>query len=364
MQYRKLGRTGLNVSVIGLGCVQLSSPDTEHAIKLVHKALELGVNYFDTARAYWDSEIKLGLGIKGNREKVYVSTKTFGRTREEARQQIKESLERLQIDHLDNCHLHALQDIEDIERRLGPGGAMEALLEARDRGLVHNIGCTSHTVHTLIEALERFDFDTILVTMNIVEREALQELIPLCISRGVGVTIMKPLATGLLPSQLALKWLLNQHISTAVPGATTVDEVVENSMMGHIDDFTLTADEEKRVKHLVNELEHVRCRMCGECEPCPVGISLWDTLGSDDMYNHYRTMGPDNFRNFPWDMDKVKNHVKHRIKKVSAIKSCNECGECERKCPYGLPIMEMLKGMVVNMEEMLRIWNEKYDLEY
>jgi len=360
MQYRKLGRTGLDVSAIGLGTVQLSSPDTEHAISLVHRALELGVNYFDTARAYGNSEIKLGLGLKGNREKVYVSTKTFVSTKEEATQQIRESLERLQTDYLDNCHLHALQNIEDIEKRLGPGGAIEALLEARDKGLVRNIGCTSHTVKTLIAALERFDFDTILVTMNIVERDALEQLIPLCISRGVGVTIMKPLATGLLPSRLALKWLLNQPITTAVPGATTIEELEENSLVGHLDDFTLTREDKNQVKCLVDELEHFRCRMCSQCETCHIGISLWDTLGSDDMYNHYRTMGPDNFRNFPWDLDRVKNHISRRIEKISKLKSCDECGECERKCPYGLPIIEMLKVMVINMEDMIRIWNEKY----
>ena len=363
MQYRKLGKTGLEVSVIGFGGVQLSSPNTEYAVKIVHKALELGVNYFDTARIYWDSEIKLGLGLKGNREKIYVSTKTIARTKEEAWQGIRESLERLQTDYLDNYHLHALQEGEDFEKRLGPGGALGALIEARDKGLVRNIGCTSHTNRTLVKALKRFDFDTILIMMNFVEREPLGELIPLCESKGVGVTIMKPLATGLLPSKLALKWLLNQPIATAVPGATTLEEVEENSLVGHLNDFTLTAEEEKRVEHLTDQLEHVRCRMCGECEPCPVGISLWDTLGSDDMYNHYRTMGPDIFRRFPWDVDKVKNHVKHRRQKISVIQSCNECGECEKKCPYGLPIINMLQGMVENMEDMLKIWSEKFNLK-
>jgi len=360
MKYRKLGKTGFDISAIGLGGVQLSSSNTEYAVKIVHKALELGVNYFDTARIYGNSEIKLGLGLKGNREKVYISTKTIAETKEEAWQNIMESLERLQTDYLDNCHLHALQE-KDIEKRLGPGGALEALIEARKNGVIRNIGCTSHTNRTLVKALKRFDFDTILLMMNIVEREPLDELIPLCESKGVGVTIMKPLATGLLPSKLALKWLLNQPIATAVPGATTLEEVEENSLAGHLDDFTLTAEEENQVKHLTDQFEHVRCRMCGECEPCPVGISLLDTLGSDDMYNHYRTMGSETFRHFPWDIDKVRNHVKYRRQKISAIQSCTECGECEKKCPYGLPIIKMLRGMVENMEDMLEIWKKEFN---
>lgn len=358
MRYRKLGNTGMEISVIGLGCVQLGSSNTKYAVKVVHKALELGVNYFDTARGYWDSEIKLGLALKGKREKVYISTKTGGRTKADAWQHIRESLERLQTDYLDNCHLHALGRDEDIERRLGPGGAIEALVEARDKGLVRHIGCSSHRSSSLVKALKRFDFEIILVPMNIVEREPLEELIPLCRSRDVGITIMKPVATGLLPAPLALKWLLNQPISIAVPGATTVEEVSENSLVGHLDDFALTSEEEEQIDSLSVELEHVRCRICGECAPCPVGIPIGITLGTDVMYDHYRTMGPDSFRAFPWSRDRVRNHVEHRRQIISEIQSCTECGECEERCPYGLPIVEMLRDMVPQMEDMLRIWSE------
>ena len=358
MHYRKLGKTGMEVSVIGLGGVQLGSSDTEYAVKVVHKALELGVNYFDTARGYWDSEIKLGLALKGEREKVYISTKTGGRTKEEAWRHIRESLQRLQTDYLDNCHLHALDRDEDIDRRLGPGGAIEALLEARDEGSVRHIGCSSHRSSALVKALERFDFEIILATMNIVEREPLEELIPLCRSKDVGITIMKPVATGLLPAQLALKWLLNQPISTAVPGATTVEEAWENSLVGHLDDFVLTPEEKERVERLAAQLEHVRCRICGECEPCPVDIPIGDTLGSDVIYDHYRTMGPESFRAFPWSQDRVRNHIERRRQLVSNIQSCIECGECEDSCPYGLPVVAMLRDMVPGMEDILRIWSE------
>jgi predicted aldo/keto reductase-like oxidoreductase len=348
----------MEVSVIGLGGVQLGSSDTEYAVKVVHQALELGVNYFDTARSYWDSEIKLGLALKGEREKVYISTKTGGRTKEEAWQHLRESLERLQTDYLDNCHLHAVDRDEDIERRLGPGGALEALMEARDKGLVRHIGCSSHRSSALVKALKRFDFEIILIPMNIVEREPLAELIPLCRSRMVGITIMKPVATGLLPAPLALKWLLNQPIATAVPGATTVEEVTENSLVGHLDDFILSSEEQEQVNHLAVELEQVRCRICGECEPCPVGIPLGNTLGSDVMYDHYRTMGVQNFSAFPWSRDSVRKDVERRRQLISKIQSCNDCGECEKKCPYGLRIVEMLRSMVLYMEDMLRNWNE------
>ena len=359
MQLRKLGRTGLEVSAIGLGCAQLLSSTTEYAVRIVQRALELGVNYFDTARGYRDSEIKLGLGLKGNREKVYISSKTGGKTREEAWQHLQESLERLQTDYLDNYHLHGLKAGEDLEQRLGPGGALEGLIEAKEKGLVRHIGCSSHRSRYLLEALERFDFEIILVPMNIIEQEPLEELLSLCESKGVGVTIMKPVATGLLPARLALKWLLNQPIATAVPGATMLEEVEENSLIGHLDDCTLTVEEVEQAARLTAQFAHVRCRICGECEPCPVEIPISMTLGTDVLYDHYRTMGPETFRDFPWSLEAVQHDAEKRRQTLAAIRSCTECGECEQRCPYDLPVIEMLRSTVASMEDMLRIWQAK-----
>lgn len=223
--------------------------------------------------------------------------------------------------------------------------------------LVRHIGCSSHRSSALVNALKRFDFEIIMVPMNIVEREPLEELIPLCRGMGVGITIMKPVATGLLPAQLALKWLLNQPISTAVPGATTVEEAWENSLVGHLDDFTLTSEEERQVNSLAAELERMRCRICGECEPCPVDIPIGITLGSDVIYDHYRTMGPEDFKAFPWSHDRIKNHVERRSQLISKIQLCTECGDCESRCPYGLPVVKMLKDMVPHMKDILRIWS-------
>jgi hypothetical protein len=222
MQYRPLGNTGLNVSVIGLGGVQLNSPDPDYAVQIVQRALDLGVNYIDTARMYGDSEINVGLALKGQRSRAYVSTKAFATMREETWQQVCGSLERLQMDYLDNIHLHGLFDVNDVDQRTGSGGALEALIQAKEQGMVRHIGCTGHVSSVIIEALKRYDFEIISIPLNIIEREPLGELIPLCQQKGVGVTIMKPVATGLLPARLALKWLANQPIATMVPGCTTV----------------------------------------------------------------------------------------------------------------------------------------------
>ena len=177
---RPLGSTGLNVAPIGLGAAQLGSSGYDHAKDIIFKALDLGVNYFDTARGYWDSEIKLGKALKGERENVIVSSKTTGKTKEEAAQHIEESLQRLQTDYIDNYHLHALANLDDVDVRLG--GPLEALVEAREVGKIRHIGVTGHTFPSvLVAALKRFKFDTFLVPLNIVEREPLAELIPLAL---------------------------------------------------------------------------------------------------------------------------------------------------------------------------------------
>ncbi len=358
MQYRDLGKTGLKASAVGLGCAQLGSSNTAYAIRIVEKALEMGVIYFDTARVYRDSEVKVGVALRGKRDKVVLVTKTTATTRAEAWESIRESLQRLQTDHVDICHMHALWDGADFETRLGRGGAIEALVEAKANGLVRHIGCTSHLSSVLIKALDRYPFEVILVPMNLVEREPLDALVPLCRERGVGVTNMKPLATGLVPARVALKWLLNQPIATAVPGATTVEEAEANSRVGSLRSFALTAAEREQVADLATGLAHVRCRICRKCEPCHVGVNIGSTLGTDVMYDHYRTMGAGKFAAFPWSRFAVQQDTDERVKTVAAIKACDDCGKCEPRCPYSLPIVKMLRSMLPAMDDMLRIYKE------
>jgi len=360
MQYRKLGTTGLQVSAVGLGCAQLGSSSTEYAIQVVRRALEMGVTYFDLARGYRDAEVKMGLALaKEERKQVVLSTKTSRRSKEEAWREINESLERVGTDYFDNVHLHALGSSEDIDRRLGRDGAMEALLQARAQGMIHHIGCSSHHAAVAAEAVRRFPFEVVLVIMNLVNRAPLEELIPLCQERGVGVTIMKPVATGLLPAPLALKWLLNATwsppIACAVPGATTPEEVEENARVGH-GDLTLSEAEQAEIRALQAQWEHKRCRICHRCEPCPAKIPMAVTLGTDLMYDHYRTMGREAFRAFDWSRAAVEGDMEGRARIIAAIESCTRCGECETRCPHGLPVIEMLQQQVVAMRDMMGIY--------
>lgn len=356
MQYRKLGKTGLDVSVIGLGCGELGTQSTDYAVRIVQRALDLGVNYIDTARAYGDSEIKIGIALKGQRQRAFVSTKTGAKTRDEAWRQINESLERLQMDYVDNCHLHEVYPGEDAVTRLLPDGPVAALIRAKEEGLTRHIGITSHVSGVLIEALKRFPFEIILVPMNIIEREPLDQLIPLCQEKGVGVTIMKPLATGIIPARLALKWLANQPIATAVPGITSIEQIEEDALVGHLPDFTLTPQEEQRAAALKAEWEHRRCRLCGACLPCEKGIAIHLVLGSDVMADHYHALGREAFATFAWSREAIERDLDRRRQTIAQIEACDHCGNCEAKCPYGLPIMGLLPQTLPIMRDMMSIY--------
>ena len=363
MQYRTLGATGLRASVVGLGTAQLASGNTDYGERLVRRALELGINYIDTARSYGDAEIKIGLALRGQRERAIVSTKTLGRTRDEARRQIEESLQRLGTDYLDNVHLHALT-AANLDQALGPGGALEALVRAKEEGLIRHIGATSHHWRVLAQALERYPFEIFLVMMNLVEDEPLAGLLPLCRERGVGVTVMKPVATGLLPARLALRWLLGQKVGgeyavhVAAPGTTTPEELEENSLAGE-GDLTLTPEEQAQVQALRARWERERCRCCDACNAvCAQEIGPGYTLGTDVAYDHYRTMGPRYFRAFPWSREAVEHELAHRRKLIAAIEACDHCGRCEEVCRYGLPIMAMLPRMLPAMRDMVAAYEE------
>jgi predicted aldo/keto reductase-like oxidoreductase len=362
MQYRELGNTGLRVSAIGLGTAQLGSSSTAYGVQVVRRALEKGVTYFDLARGYRDAEITVGKALApGERQSLVLSTKTGQRTQEEAWREINESLERVGTDHFDNVHLHGLRSREDIDRRLGPGGAIEALLQAREQGMVHHIGFSSHHAEVAVEAVQRFPFEVVLVILNLLNQATLEELIPLCRQKGIGVTVMKPVATGLLPAPLALKWVLNAAwsppIACAVPGATTIEEAEENALVGH-GDLALSEADLAQVRALQDEWAHKRCRICRACEPCPVDIPLAITLGTDVMYDHYRTMGREAFRAFSWARSAVERELERRARVIAAIESCDRCGECEAKCPYGLPVIDMLQSQVVVMRDMMGIYQE------
>lgn len=359
MQRRRLGRTNLQVSIIGFGGTWISEIGMEEAKKVVRRAFELGINYFDTAKLDGDSEEKMGAALEDVREQCIIATKTGSRTGSEAHSDIESSLQRLRTDRLDIIQLHGIDDKETLKKALSPSGSLEACKKARSEGLVDYIGITGHKPLVLIEAIKTNEFDTLLVPINVVTRQALEELVPLAKSLDVGVAAMKPLSAKtsnlitclykpslslfsdeadikrwlgqdrVLRVQRALRFVVAQDISTAVVGMRSIDEVEVAVDFGNKYEG-LTSYKEEIFK--VNLESH--CRDCGLCLPCPQNLNIPAILRFHMFYEAYN----------------LKNWAKklYESLEVGADK-CAKCGECELKCPYNLSIIEMLEKAFVDL---------------
>ena len=350
MQKRKLGRTGLEVSIIGFGGARIINLRPEEGEKVVRRAFDLGVNYFDTARMYGDSEEKVGAALKDVRDQCIIATKVYVGpewTERGAEKQLRQSFHNLRTDTIDLVQLHAIDTEDALKKAMGSGGSLQALKKARDRDRIDFIGITGHKPYILAQAIKTGEFDTILVPLNFVTREATEELIPLAKSLDVGVVIMKPfllyydqhtnIASGpdefqaLLGkdasarSETALRYVLANDIATVVPGAASVDEVEAVVKVG---ESFKGLDEKEKDKFRFGELPaEPFCRDCGLCMPCPEFINIPYILRLDALSTSYG----------------VKEYAGRRYQRLSSKAFfCTECGECETRCPYGLAVVEML----------------------
>jgi len=354
MQKRRFGRTGLQVSIIGFGGTWISELDRDSAVQVVRKAFDCGINYFDTAKLDGDSEEKIGLALKDVRDKCVIATKTGSRTKKESLEDVKSSLQRLKTDRIDLIQLHGIDDEKTLAKAMGQDGSLQTCKQARAKGLVDFIGITGHKPRVLLKAIKTGEFDTVLVPLNLVTRQALEELLPTAKEHNVGVAIMKPLSaktstliTCLYKPSLslvsdepelkallgqskntmvstALRYLLSQNIAVTIPGLRSVGEVEVAIKAGN--EFNGLTKKERDLFDI--ELGNDYCRDCGLCMPCPQNLNIGAILRFHTLYSAYG----------------LKNWAKNLYTglEVKADK-CNECVQCEPKCPYKLPIADLLK---------------------
>ncbi|BCV24004.1 aldo/keto reductase [Gelria sp. Kuro-4] len=327
---RRLGRTGLKVRSLGLGGIPVRDRDWDTALQVVKLALDRGINFIDTARGYGDSEAKIGAALAGRRSEVYLASKTPARSAAGARRDLMTSLRELKTDYLDLYQLHGVDEEEDLTRCLAPGGALEALREARREGRVRFIGITGHNPRLLRTALKTGEFDTVMVPVNILDRfifRAEETLLPLARELDVGVIAMKPLGGGVIKEPpLALRYTLSQAVDIAIPGMGSAAEVEENVRLAGSFEPLTPAEYEGLVRE-VKALGREVCRQCGYCLPCPEGIDIREVFRLEGMYDRYER--------------KREAQALYRELKVLP-EACVRCGTCERRCPYDLPIRDKL----------------------
>lgn len=334
LEMRQLGRTKLMVSAVGMGGIPLQRVKPREAAQVVEAAIDQGINFIDTARAYTDSEVKIGEALAENREKVIIATKSLARTKDGMSHDIESSLRNLKVEYIDLYQLHNVKDEAALAQVLAPDGALAALKEARDRGKVGFIGITGHIPAILVKALKTLEFDTVQFPFNPVETTGGEELLPLSLELGVGTIAMKPFAGGAIKHKVpSLKYILENGVSVAIPGMDDVSQVMEN--MGAANGVPLTDDEKALLAGEALTLGGRFCRRCEYCQPCPQGIDIPMIFLLDGYWTRYGLQG--------WAVD--------RYKPLKAKASdCADCGQCEDRCPYQLPIRQMLREAVDHLE--------------
>jgi hypothetical protein len=328
MLHRRLGRTELQVSVVGFGGLPLARVGAPEAVRVIHRALDLGINFFDTARLYSTSEEKIGAALRGRRSGAIVATKSLVRSAEGMRREIERSLRALGTDYIDLYQVHDLTRLAEWERIKGAGGALEALAAARERGLIRHVGVTGHSHGTLVEAAASGLFETVLFPFSILEREFLHALGPTCRRLDLGTIAMKPLCGGALTRPVAaLGYVLAHQVSTVIPGMESIAQVEENAVAGAEGS---QAQDEAALSALKTEADRLGkefCRRCGYCQPCPAGVNVPEILRLERYYT--------------WHSLPEMARSQYALLGTDAG-ACLTCGLCEERCPYGLPIRSML----------------------
>lgn len=327
MKYTVLGKTGLKISSLGFGGIPIQRIDAESTRSLFDTLEEYGINYIDTARGYTVSEEYIGYAIKGRREKFVLATKSMARTKSAMAADIELSLKNLGTDHIDLYQVHNASP-EQLKTVMAEGGALEALLEAKAAGKIDHIGLTSHSVDTFKLALDLDWVETFMFPYNLVESD-IEPLIEKCSEKNIAFIAMKPLAGGAIDNaSLALRYVTsNPSLTVVIPGMYSSDEVKMNCAAVE-DTSPLTQEEKDEIIKIRSELGNNFCRRCGYCAPCTVGINIPNVFLFDGYLTRY---GLDEW---------AKNRYASLDVKASA---CVECGKCESRCPYNLPIRKMLR---------------------
>ena len=338
MEYTNLGNTGLKVSRLGFGGIPIQRITQEEATALIRKLPEYGINYIDTARGYTVSEEYLGIAMEGIRDKFVLATKSMARTREAMEKDIETSLKNLRTDHIDLYQVHNAPPAQ-MNIVTGEGGALEALLEAKAAGKIGHIGITAHEIGTFEMGLEMDWVETIMFPYNFVELQA-ADLIRKCAEKGKGFICMKPLAGGAIENApLAMRFIAsNKDITVNIPGMANEDELKQN-VAAACDPAPLSEDDLKEVQNIRDTLGNQFCRRCNYCQPCTMGINISFCFTINGYLTRYGLKD--------WAIGRYKGMAVEP-------NACIECGMCESRCPYHLPIIEMLKDVYSNFQKEMK----------
>ena len=327
MRSTRLGRTGLMVSELGFGGIPIIRLDHDAAVDVVRHCYESGVTFFDTANVYGDSEKKIGAALESVRDKVVIATKTGLREANTAVDHIEYSLENLKTDCLDIYQAHNIGNDETLEQVLGPGGAYEAMAKAREEGKIRFIGTSSHNIQTAIKACRTGKFDTLQFPFNFIERDPADELFKVARDMDMGIIAMKPLGGGLLErADLCFKFLQQHPDVVPIPGIQAKEELDEIVAL-YENPTPLNDADNGAIEEIRADLGVKFCHRCEYCMPCEKGVTIPGVMSFKSMFKRLAPAAA----------------VGMAYGAMDSVEKCEDCGECVEKCPYDLPIPELLK---------------------
>jgi predicted aldo/keto reductase-like oxidoreductase len=327
MEKVRLGRTNLFVTKLGWGGIPVQRVSEEEAVSAIRAVVDMGVELLDTARGYTNSEHRIGLALQKVDKPVILSSKSPVRT-EKICDEVRLSLKQMNVKKIHLYHLHGVSNFKDYEKVIGAGGAYEGLKRMRDEGLIDYIGITSHNLSVLERALEEGYFDVIMACYSFLEPDAAQKVFPLAKAKDVGVITMKPFSGGVIEKAgPALRFVLSTPDIVPIPGSESIEKAKENWEI-FTKGYSLTEKDKKYIKIMKKELDQQFCRRCDYCQPCSEKISIQHMLGLKSVIKRF---GPQ-----AEELDWV-------ISLIEKARNCSECGDCLPRCPYQLPIPDLIK---------------------
>jgi len=325
MKKIRLGKSGLIVSRVGFGGIPITRVSYEQAERCLRTAIDLGINFIDTATDYHDSEEKIGRGIRGRREKLIMATKSPPNTPERMSECIDKSLRRLQIETIDLYQFHLIKDEQTLKKSLD---LLPILEKARDQGKIRHIGATVHGVDWINNVIETDVFETVMIALNFIVRDAAAVALPSAIKRDIGVIAMKPMAGGCIEDAgLAFKYFIGMKDVVPIVGIESPEQIKQ--IVKILDeDIPATVEEVQAMDAIRRQSGSRFCRRCGYCMPCEQGVKIVPIT-------ILKSLG---LRLPPASI--VKGGL---ASAMQSLENCIQCRECEKKCPYDLDIMEMFE---------------------
>jgi uncharacterized protein len=334
MRYKSFGRIDFQVSSLGFGAMNLPGVPFEQAKDALNYALDHGINYIDTAAAYRNSEEIIGDSISHRRNDFFLATKTGQRSYASAKDEIDRSLMRMKTDHIDLLQLHYVNYVHEFKQIMGENGAYIAALEAKQAGKIRHIGITGHRPELLAKWVRKYKFDQVLFHLNLAQPFALNELIPTMTELNMGKVAMKPLSGGFIqPVEKAIRYPYSQDVHVIISGMVSTDEVKQNiaAMEQEVGD-----KERLELEKLALELGEHNCRRCNYCE-CPVGVNIPDIMISSKIRQRLGLL-PKGDGFYQKQKDKLFSCADYEPCKVTPL--------CEQKCPYHLPMQQVVQQSV------------------